>query len=152
MQRDGGPGAGGPGAGGNPTGGSFTGPAEALEMTGDHCYAYSGTFAASESVQTLFNFTSPGSGYIVATLTMTAPIRMTAAHIINGAIRGYQLDFNGQTVGMYKMDTNSEHMPSDVEVQILLPPFTAVVLTCVDHQADASTFGTANITGRIYRG
>ena len=29
------------GGAGNPVGGSFTGPAEALEIIGDHCYAYS---------------------------------------------------------------------------------------------------------------
>ena len=140
--------------GGPPVGSSnsFTGTAQALEIAGKrHVYAYSGTFAASESVQTLFNFTSPGSGYIVATLTVTAPIRMTAANITVGTTRGYQLDFNGQTVGLYKVESFNEDMPSDSQIQILIPPFTAVVLTCIDSDDDANMLGTANITGRIYR-
>jgi len=133
-------------------GNSFTGPAQALEMAGDHCYAYSGPFEASTSLQTLFNFTSPGSGYIVATLTMTAPIQMATGEIGNGYIRGYQLDFNSQTVGLYKVESGEEEMPTYIEAQILIPPFTAVVLTCIDNGNGASFLGTANITGRIYRG
>ena len=132
--------------------GGFTGTAKALDIIGNHVYAFSGAFVASTSAQTMFSFTSPGSGYIVATLTLTAPIDMAAANIGGGSIRGYQLDFNGQTVGLYKVESVSEDMPSDTETQILIPPFTAVILTCVDNDNAAGRFGTANITGRIYRG
>ena len=130
---------------------SFTGAAEALEITADHVYAFTGASAALDSEQTLLDFTSPGSGYIVATLTMTAPIRMTTANISAGVIRGYQLNFNGQTVGLYKVDSGGNDMPAYSEVEILIPPFTVVVLTCIDNSVDANMLGTANITGRIYR-
>jgi len=130
-------------------GNSFTGPAQALEMAGDHCYAYSGPFEAAATTQTMFNFTSPGSGYIVATLTMTAPVKM--ADLGDGRLRGYQLDFNSQTVGLYKVESGNEDMPTMIEAQILIPPFTAVVLTCIDNN-NSDFIGTANITGRIYRG
>ena len=115
----------------------------------EHCYAFSGTFGALNSEQTLLDFTT-GSGYIVATLTMTGPIRMTTANIGSGLIRGYQLDFNSQTVGLYKVDPAQEDMPTVVEVHILIPPLTAVVLTCIDSADDSSFSGTANITGRVY--
>ena len=115
----------------------------------DHCYAFSGPFEAKTTEQTVLDFTT-GSGYIVATLTMTAPIKFSAAQILDGYIRGYQLDFNGQTVGLYKVDSPAEDMPTMIEAQILIPPFTAVVLTCVDSGANAAYLGTANITGRIY--
>ena len=115
----------------------------------DHCYAFSGTFAAKITDQTLFDFTS-GSGYIVATLTLTAPFRMLAGSLVDGRIRGYQLDFNGQTVAMYKVDSQQEDMDAYVEAQILIPPFTAVILSCVDDSAAATYLGTANITGRVY--
>ena len=120
-----------------------------LSIIGRHCYASSGAVASLNSTQTIFNFTT-GSGYIVATLTMTAPIRM--AVVGDGKARNYQLDFNGQTVGLYMVEAISEDMPSDAEVQILIPPFTAVVLTCYDSATSANHLGTANITGRIYRG
>ena len=115
----------------------------------DHCYAYSGGFGASDSEQTVLDFTS-GSGYIVATLTMTAPIKMATADIPNGVVRGYQLDFNSQTVGLYKVDSVNEDMPSNAEVSILIPPFTAIVLTCIDNVSNGAYLGTANITGRVY--
>jgi len=118
-----------------------------IRYIGQHCYAFSGAFASSTSEQTLFNFTT-GTGYIVATLTMTSPIRMAA--IVQGVTRGYQIDFNNQTVGLYKVQSLDEDMPSDTEAQILIPPFTAVILTCIDNTDDADYLGTANITGRVY--
>ena len=113
----------------------------------DHCYAFSGAFEASSSIQTLFLFTS-GSGFIVATLTMTAPIKMVSANIPEGYTRGYQLDFNGQTVGLYKVES-SEHTFERAAV-ILIPPFTNVVLTCVDGGTSAAYLGTANLTGIVH--
>jgi len=118
-----------------------------LNYIGSHCYAYSGSFVAVNSEQTMFDFTT-GTGYIVATLTLTCPINMAA--ITLGIHRGYQLDFNGQTVGLYKLQSTDEDMPSDTEVQILIPPFTAVVLTCIDSSSSTDYLGTANITGIVY--
>jgi len=114
----------------------------------DHCYALSGAVAASQSQQILFDFTT-GSGYIVATLTLTAPIRFDT-DIVNGFMRGWQLNFNSQTVGLYKADTADEDMQAYVEAQILIPPFTAVVLTSFDSASTANYLGTANLTGRVY--
>jgi hypothetical protein len=121
-----------------------------LNYIGNHCYAYSGPFDASDSVQTLLDFTT-GSGYIVATLTMTATIRMVSGELGSGYLRGWQLDLNGQTAGLYKADSASsgDNLPT-VETEILIPPFTNVVLTCVDSAATVNWKGTANITGRVY--
>jgi hypothetical protein len=131
-------------------GNAFTGTAQALEIIGDHCYALSGSFAQLTSEQTLFNFTS-GNYYVVATLTLTAPIFMDSTNIVSGGVRGWQLDFNGQPVGLYKAESDQEDMPTMIEAQILIPPFTAVTLVCIDNVNNANFLGTANITGRIYR-
>ena len=120
-----------------------------IHYIGDRCFAFSGAFAQQNTTQTLFDFTTKNS-FIVATLTMTAPIRMTAGGIIAGVVRGYQLDFNSQTVGLYKADSGAEDMPSDTEVQILIPPFTAVALSCIDDNTNATYSGTANITGTVH--
>ena len=127
----------------------FSGPQLGLSIIGSHCYAFSGDVVASTSQQTVLNFAT-GTGYIVATLTMTAPIKYTSGSITNGQTRGYQLDFNNQTVGMFKLESQQENMPTMVEAQILIPPFTAVVLTCIDNNSDALYSGTANITGRVH--
>lgn len=120
-----------------------------IRYIGQYCYGFSGAFGAANTSQTMFDFTT-GSGYIVATLTMTAPIRMTSGNITAGVTRGYQLDLNSQTVGLYKTESNEEDMPTVIEAQILIPPFTGVVLTCIDHTNDATYLGTANLTGRVY--
>jgi len=126
---------------------TFLGPNLGLSIIGGHAYAYSGGVESSTSEQTILNFTT-GTDYIVATLTMTAPIRMAA--ITQGVHRGYQLNFNGLTVGLYKLQSTDEDMPSDTEAQILIPPFTRVILTCIDSSDDAAYLGTANLTGRVY--
>ena len=128
---------------------TFLAPSKGLSIAGSHCYAYSGDISAKNTTQTVLDFHGT-SGYIVASLTLTAPIRMDASNIGGGFIRGYQLDFNGQTVGMYKADSQQEDMPQMLEASILIPPLTHVVLTCVDHATDATSFGTANLTGRVY--
>ena len=129
---------------------SIASPGLGLRYIGkEHCYAFTGAVAASNTEQTVLDFTT-GSGFIVATLTMTAPVKMTAAGITDGAYRGYNLAFNSQTVFRAKLETDNEDMPSLLEAQILIPPFTAVVLTCVDHANKADYLGTANITGRVY--
>jgi len=136
------------GGAGNTAGSNPSSTGTSLNYIGDHCHAESGPFAASTSIQTLFNFTTSGD-YIVATLTMTAPIAMTG-DIINGKIRGFQLSFNGQAVGLYKVESDAEDMPTMIEARILIPPFTAVTLTCIDSATSATYSGTANITGRVY--
>ena len=128
---------------------TFLAPNQGLSIVGSHCYAFSGAFGRSSSEQTLLDFNN-GSGYIVATLTMTAPINFTSGNIANGSVRGWKLSFNNQTVGLYKADADPEDMPTEIEVQILIPPLTAVVLTCIDSGNDASYLGTANLTGRVY--
>ena len=57
------------GGAGNPVGGSFTGPAEALEIIGDHAYAYSGAVALDNTTNenTYIKFTS-GNYYFVGTM------------------------------------------------------------------------------------
>jgi hypothetical protein len=135
------------GGAGNTAGSNPSGTGTSLNYIGNHCHAESGTIAAVASEQTVLNFTT-GPEYIVATLTMAAPIRMDVPG--DGRGRNYQLDYNGQTVGLYMVEAISEDMPSNTEVRILIPPFTSVVLTCYDTSTSATHLGTANITGRVY--
>ena len=120
-----------------------------IRYAGNWVYALSGEFAALRSLQTLLDFTT-GSGFIVASLTMTAPIHMDPYAIAGGYNRGFQLNFNAQTAGLYKVDGGGEDMPTALEVTILIPPFTDVVLTCIDTTNAPDFLGTANLTGRVY--
>jgi len=51
---------------------------------------------------------------------------------------------------LYKVESFSENMPCEIEVRILIPPFTNVFLTCIDSDTDTTFQGTANLTGRVY--
>ena len=55
------------GGAGNPVGGSFTGPAEALEIYGDFCAAFTGNQAASTTPAEVLKFTT---GNYIAVVTL----------------------------------------------------------------------------------
>jgi len=143
MQRDGGP-----GAGGNPTGGSFTGPAEALEILGDHVYCFSGEFIMTQTAQTLMDFRSP-SGYIVAELTASGAVNQGNG---GGGITTWQLTFNGAVVMDLKTESYADRAPAFGFVPIIIPPYTEVKLTADSSTTDAGFLITSSIIGRIYRG
>ncbi len=146
MQRDGGPG--GAGGAGNPTGGSFTGPAEALEIVGDHAYAYSGQLAAATVDVLHLSFTS-GNYYFVGALSCLG--QTLANNTPSGGISNFKLALNGTIVAAVKTDTKEEDSPSNAIIPIIIPPYTEVTVN-VESGDDTSFSTNANLTGRIYRG
>jgi len=144
MQRDGGPG--GPGAGGNPTGGSFTGPAEALELVGDHCYAYSGVIPvgndATSADVTMLSFTT-GNYYSKVKLNWTNAVIVDANFYEAVQMNGAQIYI--QTLDAVPNKFN--HVP----VKFIIPPYTEFkVLYGSNKSGDNDACVT--LTGRIYRG
>jgi len=144
MQRDGGPGGGGPGGGG-PVGSSnsFTGPADALELVGDHCYAYSGNVVASgadEPDTPAFNFTT-GNYYAVMELK-------ALTLFVGNETRHMRTSLNGSAVSTVKAD-GSPDFYNIFPVVLVVPSYTTVLV-----EFGVSGGGTFNfvITGRIYRG
>ena len=143
---------GGVGGAGNPVGGSFTGPAEAIEIIGDHAYAMSGNLGALNADQTLLEFTS-GNFYLVGQIFVSGPCDPTqdGVNLGNGAISAFQLNLNDVLVWNIKIDTIDEDSASFAVVPVIIPPYTEVKLTVISN-ADASGRATSsNITGRIYR-
>ena len=140
MQRDGGPG--GAGGAGNPTGGSFTGPAEALEIIGNHCYAYSGVISVvsgSEADTTCLKFTS-GNFYSVVEVAWFADKRGNAGKFVD-------IKMNGASI--YKGDYDEEFMGWQ-PVSMIIPPYTEFEFLWGVSGVNAEV--TAVISGRIYRG
>lgn len=142
MQRDGGP-----GAGGNPTGGSFTGPAEALEIQGDHAYAYSGLYPASQTAVTVLNFKS-GNFYLVGKFELHGFIDDDAPGSRTGGAAA--ISFNGARIVI--LSTVAYRSPMFDVQDVVIPPYTEVSAT-IDAESDqADMYGSLNLTGRIYRG
>jgi len=152
MQRDGGPG--GAGGAGNPVGGSFTGAAEALEIIGDHAYAYSGNIPTDQasSQLTMLSFTT-GNFLFVGSWTVCGTCPLSGGGVSgSGGIDQFHLHFNGAALQSLRTETTEEDMPSSDTIPIIIPPYTVVSIEGVSAKNDANwTFSTA-LHGRIYRG
>ena len=149
MQRDGGPGAGGAG---NPTGGSFTGPAEALEILGNHAYAYSGQFGTddTQALTEMISFTS-GNYYFVGQWTVCGAVNKDGDSG-TGGIDQFYLSFNGTNIQSLKTETHEEDQPGSFTVPIIIPSYTIVVCEGVSSLDNANWVISQTLTGRIYRG
>ena len=141
MQRDGGPG--GAGGAGNPLGGSFTGPAQGINIVGDHAYAASGLTPSGVTTEsTLLQFRTGNYyfvGYFHFLYSNDTSQDMT-----------YKLYFNDSIVWQYVAQTAQSDVEGRNDVYILIPAYTQIKAT---HESDgAERESCAFMTGRIYRG
>jgi len=141
---------GGGGGGGGPVGvsNSFTGPAEALELIGEHAYAYSGLFGTSTTEFEILKFTS-GNYYTVGRFTCNGAVRMDLVDV--GSISAYQLKLNGTGVLRVKVDTNDKDSPGQAYMEVVIPPYTEVVMTCNCTENTSNEQISATFVGRIYK-
>jgi len=131
--------------GGNPVGGSFTGPAEALELLGDHAYAYSGAVDLASSEKTLLSFTS-GNYYFVGNWQML----YDHSGFSLGESLGYTVKMNGKKIARLEL-VNSNATLDDVtrRVPLIIPSYTQIEIL---GDTDAGNiYVTGILTGRIYR-
>ena len=137
-------GAGGGGGGGIVgVGNTFTGPAEALELIGDHCYAYSGGVNVPDSETTLLNFTT-GNYYSVVDIQVSSS---DAA----GDNYEFRMSMNGAEIMGEEFNNTYHNYPNGAQPwQLIIPPYTAFTLTLEAAANSAEWFAT--VTGRIYRG
>jgi hypothetical protein len=133
------------GGAGNPVGGSFTGPAEAIEIIGDHAYAYAGLAAAATSIDTRLDFTT-GNYYFVGRLTANGSAALDA-----GNITDWVLSLNGTDVAKLQTETATEDQPPTVYNEIIIPPYTEVKVTSESNGDSAGRMTSCIMTGRIYR-
>ena len=144
MQRDGGPGPGG-GAGGLGSGGSFTGPAQSIELVGDHFYSYSGPVedAGSGSAATTTNKFTTGN--------YTSVGKINWATNSQGADTVYfEVFMNGAQVIQLQWD-GSPALESNPPFDLVIPPYTEVEVKW--GMASGTTKEMCILmTGRIYRG
>jgi len=127
------------------SGAGFTGPAEALELVGDHCFAYSGSILNSNTGganNTALKFTS-GNFYAVTNISWVSDSADT------GQDEYISIKMNGQTVWEGRFNfadiaTNEQPLP------FLIPAYTDFELLW-GMQSDAKHV-TVVLVGRVYRG
>ena len=139
---------GGVGGAGNPVGGSFTGPAEALEIIGDHAYCFSGTFESVNGSQTMLSFTS-GNFYTVGEFSFNGPVDFGGA--TQGGAAVYNILFNNAVVATGKTDTAAQDMPAQITQKVIISPYTKVEFKARCDEDSSDELITAIYTGRIYR-
>ena len=108
------------GGAGNPVGGSFTGPAEALEFTGNFCYAYSGPLATGASGSadvTALKFTT-GSHVINCTVTQCDDGGGSADKLMT-------IKLNGSTIWQARYTDNATNI-SEQPLPLVISPYTEV--------------------------
>ena len=131
------------GGAGNPVGGSFTGPAEALEVIGNHAYAYSGQVAVNDSETNFFSFTS-GNYYTLADLQVF--------NFSNSSDdMQYKVYLNEGLVASWLPPTSTNLQEPPQPVSLLISPYTQVKITGINLGSSAGRNHTASITARIYR-
>jgi len=121
---------------------SFTGTSEALELVGDHGYAYNSKTSDGTNETTYLEFTS-GNYYLVGQCEFMYDIATNIdikfdIYFGGNALLGFVIGNAGSA--------GSGLQPS--KVNIIIPPYTDVKVTC---QGSTSPF-SVGITGRIYRG
>ena len=121
-----------------------------IRYIGEHCYAYSGKYAANVTRQTMLNFSS-GSGYIVGELQLNACQDDDDAD--KGSPTIAEIFFNGIAVSLIKAEAASgsvTDMPSSQTQKLLVPPLTTVLVEMEADDNQADEHATITFIGRVY--
>jgi len=132
------------GGAGNPVGGSFTGPAEALEIVGNHAYAYSGVInnvGGGSATSTMLSFTT-GNYYYQGILNIIDD------NITGSVTMFIDITFNGVSVYKGAWDNSPDMASTSPLVTLIIPSYTEVV---VKWGCSNDRNGSIAMTGKIYR-
>ena len=131
------------GGAGNPVGGSFTGPAEALEIVGNHAFAYSGIINYGSSTPTTFLKFTSGNFYFVGEMAFFNTEGGNSDTFL-------EIKLNDVIVvkARYAASTTNPSINLEQPVPIIIPAYTDFEgLLGTDVTQDL----TMTMTGRIYR-
>jgi len=126
---------------------SFTGPAEALEIIGNHVYCYPGEFTADTTTTTRMSFRT-GNYYTVGTMRLAGYSNMGSP--ATGATSSAIIKLNGSVVLNMRAGYASES-PFWDKAELIIPPYTEVEALTDASTTSADLDGTITFTGRIYR-
>ena len=124
---------------------SVASPGLGLHYIGRHCYAYN-IFGVSTTAVTHLDFTS-GDGYIIGNFQCNGAADMD--NIGRGQETVFQIKFNGLTILQLKTSSETDDNNPTVFNQILIPPFTHLIMAA---DSDAANFGKTSVAfvGRVY--
>jgi len=122
----------------------------ALQFTNDnkHCYAFSGTFEASTTTQTMLDFTT-NSEYLTGQLFMSGGVSYAAANLGDGQHTGYRIKFDDIIVSLVKLSSITEAMPTTATEPFLIPPHTRVTIEILSSGDSATQLATCSFSGKV---
>ena len=127
---------------------TFLAPNKGLTVTSSNwAYAYSGTFEASTSSATMFDFQSPKK-ILKGKFTFNAQTRFLQPAY--GGYSAFQISFNGNVVSISKCDSGNNDAPTQTFQKVIIPPHTHVVVECLSGEDTANELITATFSGRVY--
>jgi len=135
------------GGAGNVAGGNPVGTGTSLNYIGDHAYAYSGKFAASQTIQTVLQFTT-GTSYLVGTINFNGYVDDDEPGSRNAG--NCQVSFDSQGVILMNTGTQAVDAPTETSSKILIPPYTSVLVEIESDATAADQYATVSIIGRVY--
>ena len=121
----------------------------ALNFTPDnlHCYAYSGLYPASTTAGDKLTF-STNSEYIVGVLQLNGATDDDSPNLASRS--ACDIKFNGVSVGIISVVALDEGTNRSVRQELIIPPFTDVVLTVDSDGNEADRYGSLLFTGKAY--
>jgi len=134
------------GGAGNPVGGSFTGPAEALEVIGNHIYGYSGAvdIGTATGDATLLDFTT-GNYYTVGEIQI-------GCESATGNDFIWIVKLAGTTIfEQYFQNSMTEHPLQTSGLNIIIPSYTPIEVIINHATGSDATVWTTSLVGRLYR-
>jgi len=138
---------GGGGAGNTAGSGGTAGTGKGLNYVGDHAFAYSGNVltAGSLAYTNLLSFET-GNHYIVGKLVSYGAT--DKANPSQGAHSLTQIEVNGESVALIKLESGTEDMPAVATVPLMIPPNAKIVISLSAESAD--WYSSVSFVGRVY--
>jgi len=129
---------------------AVTSPKFIFTEDGQHCYAYSGKFASSTTSQTMINAASKDA-YIIARFQCNGAIGDLNSGVVgSGAVTTFTIKFNEVIIARLKTETATEDMPSTIENELIIPPYTTVTVDAISGAGDSNLTPSVNIIGKVF--
>ena len=125
---------------------SFTGLAQALELVGDHCYAYNNVGASTTSAEVM-SFTT-GNYYTVGNIQLNMGLDYSS---LADQTSFLQAKLNGSLVALLTAGLTSADSQVSVTQELIIPPYTQVSIEIKATGDNATRLITVGFTGRIYK-
>ncbi len=120
----------------------------ALNFTPDnkHAYIYSGKVVVTNSTKTLLEF-STNSEYLVATVSFNYDTTLGGSNNYD-----FSMSFNNNEIYKIELDSpqSGAQRPAIQMRKIIIPPFTDVLITAINLNADANHDCYASVTGSAF--